>query len=536
MTATVAGERSPLLVRQGTGTPTASDDDDDDDYPEDYTDNMDTDDVDTHINDKNVNDKDAVDADKGASFQQTVVSLMKTCMGTGCLALPFAAQQGGIVLFCVGMVAIAVWNVYAVQRLVQCLQYVPNHVDNNENNDNNNDQVEVATASVANNDKGDDDTPHASIVQASVDADGEHPNSWQDLAQVPHNVNALQLPPPPPGTSTLGMVAYYAFGPIGLQVLDIMMIILLLGIITAYFAAVISFLADTQLTMGPFFDATSTAIVMASISLVPNIGFLSHFSAIGLVVLLGAFLVIAGHGIFEQNWRDSSSIDIDDIQSSSSSSLAVWPESIAGVSSWFGCVIFSFGVPPLTYNFHSSMKEPDRLIPACIQGFSFVAIAYMIAGVGLYALYPNLTGEVLHELPRTGVLPTLTRLSMVTVVWMTAPLLIVPCGQLLEGKWQMTNSNQRIAIRFGICAVAVLVAVALPSFVQVLSFVGCACVGMVSFCVPPVLHLKLSMSSSFNSVKKVKVDRTSTPTVLLDAFMLAWGVIATVISTYYSIR
>jgi amino acid permease len=488
----VAGERSPLLVT------TASDDD--------YTDIMDT------TDDYNYNDKDAdATADKGASFQQTVVTLMKTCMGTGCLALPFAAQQGGIVLFCLGMVAIAVWNVYAVQRLVQCLQYVPNNNDHNRNSQ----AVAVAEAKVN--------------FQAVHDED---PNSWHDLAedQQPHNqkVNVHQLPPPPPGTSTLGMVAYYAFGPIGLQVLDIMMIILLLGIITAYFAAVISFLADTPLTVGPFFDATFTAIVMATISLVPNIGFLSHFSAIGLIVLLGAFLVIAGHGIVEQsNWSESSSDDDIIVEAAaSSSSLALWPESIAGISSWFGCVIFSFGVPPLTYNFHSSMKEPDRLIPATLWGFSFVAVAYMIAGVGLYALYPNLTGEVLHELPHTGVLPTLTRLGMVTVVWMTAPLLIVPCGQLLEGKWQMEDN--RVAVRFGICAVAVLVAVALPSFVQVLSFVGCACVGMVSFCVPPVLHLKLSLSSAS------KVDRTTSAAVLLDAFMLAWGVIATVISTYYS--
>jgi amino acid permease len=474
----VAGERSPLLVRQGT---TASDDDDD------YSD----------IDDIN----EVANADNGASFQQTVVTLMKTCMGTGCLALPFAAQQGGIILFCLGMVAIAVWNVYAVQRLVQCLHYVPNV--------NANDQT-AAAAEVAAREQGKDD---------------EDPNSWHDLAE--DQQNAQQLPPPPSGTSTLGMVAYYAFGPIGLQVLDIMVIILLLGIITAYFAAVISFLADTSLTMGPFFDAAFTAVVMATISLVPNIGFLSHFSAIGLVVLFLAFMVIAGHGISE-NWSEGSSNDDIIIDAATSSSLALWPESIAGVSSWFGCVIFSFGVPPLTYNFHSSMKEPDRLISATLWGFSFVSIAYMIAGVGLYALYPNLTGEILHELPHTGILPTLTRLGMVTVVWMTAPLLIVPCGQLLEGKWQM--EDQRVAVRFGICAVAVLVAVALPSFVQVLSFVGCACVGMVSFCVPPVLHLKLSLSSTSNG----KVDRTSTA-VLLDVCMLAWGVIATVISTYYSI-
>jgi amino acid permease len=438
--------------------------------------------------------------DGNASFRQTVINLMKFCMGTGCLVLPFAAQEGGIVLFCAGLLAIAAWNMYAVQRLVLCLQYVPNEV-----------VAAVAGKAVA-------ASCNTHPGQAEVDDEDHAGDRWEDLVEdhsytISHKIE--RLPPPPQGTSTLGMVAWYAFGPVGLQALDIMMIMLLLGVITAYFAAIITFLADTPLTMGPFLDAVFTAIVMATISLVPNIGFLSHASAIGLVVLLGTFLVIAAYGISE-----SLSQDIATLASSSSLSLPVWPESITGVSRWFGCVVFGFGVPPLTYNFLASMREPARLVPATFWGLTFVAVAYSITGVGLYALYPKLTGEILHELPQLGVLPILTRLAMVMVLWMSGPLLIVPCGQLLEGKWQ---TDKRAAVRFGICAVAVLVAVALPSFVQVISFVGCACIGMVSFCMPPLLHLRLSASS---------VDRT---TVLLDCFMLAWGLIATVISTFYTI-
>jgi hypothetical protein len=66
-------------------------------------------------------------------------------------------------------------------------------------------------------------------------------------------------------------------------------------------------------------------------------------------------------------------------------------------------------------------------------------------------------------------------------------MLIVPCGQLLEGKWQMEDN--RVAVRFIICAVAALGGSSLAEFRASLIFVGCACVGMVrSFCVPPVLH------------------------------------------------
>jgi hypothetical protein len=202
-------------------------------------------------------------------------------------------------------------------------------------------------------------------------------------------------------------------------------------------------------------------------------------------------------------------------------------------------------MPPLTYSFHSSMREPTELVPATVYAFSFVAIAYTIAGVSLYALYPNLTGDILHELPaatggteETGgggilyLLPILTRLAMVTVILLSGPLLIVPTGQLLEEKWHIQDKSA--AVRFGICGTAVLLATALPGFVQVLGLVGCACVGMVSFCVPPLLHLKLVLSSSARSIDSTDVHLLL-PTLVLDGAMLTWGVIATVISTFYSI-
>jgi amino acid permease len=468
-----------------------------------------------------------------ASFRQTVTNLMKFCMGTGCLALPFAAQQGGMVLFGFGMVAITAWNVYAVQRLVQCLRYVPTQIMHHDHR-----PAAVVTAA---------STSVEDVFRAGDDV-------WEELPEEPlplgmdrkeqrqHGLHGHELPPPPQGTSTLGMVAWYAFGPIGLQAVDTMMIILLLGLITTYFSAIITFLADTPVSVSPLLDAVTVTIIMATLSLVPNIGFLSHASAAGLWVLLATFLVVAAYGIYldDETLRANSDAVSDSDATSVQSSLAMWPASITGVSRWFGCVVFSFGVPPLTYSFHSSMKEPSQLVPATVWAFSFVAVAYTIAGVSLYVLYPNLTGDILHELPvSTGtddtgggilyLLPILTRLAMVTVILLSGPLLIVPTGQLLEEKWHL--SDNRAAVRFGICGTAVLLATALPGFVQVLGLVGCACVGMVSFCVPPLLHLKLLLSAN----RSIDVDVALLPTVLLDGVMLAWGVIATVISTFYSI-
>jgi amino acid permease len=107
-----------------------------------------------------------------ATFSATVVNLMKTCMGTGTLALPFACQEGGLVLHTLGLLGIAGWNLYSVHRLCQALSSLKLHSD--------------------------------------------------------------QTISPPLGTSTFAKVAWFAFGQHGVHGLDILLVILFFGIIVAY--------------------------------------------------------------------------------------------------------------------------------------------------------------------------------------------------------------------------------------------------------------------------------------------------------------
>ena len=215
-----------------------------------------------------------------------------------------------------------------------------------------------------------------------------------------------------------------------------MFVLLLLGIIVAYIAAVISFVGDTPFTVNSYFDAVVIVIIMSFTSLVPDLGYLSGASAIGLTVLMSAFVVIAGYGIFG---AASSTADgqqqQDDLDTlvGSTVGLELWPNGLSGVSHWFGVCVFGFGVVPLTYNFQESMKEPGKMLGATAGALSAVALLYILMGAGLYALFPDLTADVLHELPDTGILPVLTRLAMAWTVLATSPLLIVPCAELLEG-------------------------------------------------------------------------------------------------------
>jgi amino acid permease len=246
-------------------------------------------------------------------------------------------------------------------------------------------------------------------------------------------------------------------------------------------------------------------------------------------VLMATFAVISAYGFFDR------SISLNDMQSSQPlhSHLELWPTSLNGLCRWFGIVVFGYGIVPLTYNFQESMKEPHHVVRASMFALVGVAGVYVSIGVGLYALFPHLTADVLHELPATtGYLPIVTRLAMSGTVLTTAPLLIVPCAELVEGKFGITSAMAvgRAVVRFGVVGVCVLVAVLLPNFVEVLSFVGCFCVALVSFCLPPMLHLRLAYlaQKGKNNIPRRPLQPV---TVLADVALAVWGIVVTVVST-----
>jgi len=280
-----------------------------------------------------------------------------------------------------------------------------------------------------------------------------------------------------------------------------------------------SFLRDTPFSTGTLaLDAFGTSILIGLLSVVPDMGYLARASATGLTVLAMTFCVIAWYGGYSGIFT----------------ALSWWPlDGMSGVSTWFGCIVFGFGIVPLTYNMQESMAEPQRMIGASFVGLLAVAISYATMGIGLLLLYPDIQGDLLQELPKTGILPTIVRLAMVVVVMVTAPLLVVPCGELIEGKISLNVSESvlRVMVRLGICVVCSIISVGVPGFVQVLSFVGCFCVALVGFVVPPLLHLVL-LSKAETPQDAVVVKRAQ----LLDGCMLVWGVSATIITSVFTLR
>jgi amino acid permease len=111
----------------------------------------------------------------------------------------------------------------------------------------------------------------------------------------------------------------------------------------------------------------------------------------------------------------------------------------------------------------------------------------------------------------------------------------------LEGKFGMSHTPaHRAVVRFGVVAVSAVVAVILPGFVEVLSLVGCFCVAVVGFNMPPLLHLRLmllehekNIQGGGGSSQRIILKRSE---LLSDIALLTWGIVATVISTICTLK
>lgn len=409
-----------------------------------------------------------------SSFIQTSLNITKLCIGTGVLAIPFAAKEGGLLFHIVGSLLVTVWNIYSVHRLIESRSYIDMYRD-------------------------------------GLDAS----ENTEEASALPVNTNQF------------GVVTYYAYGPVGLHFVDSIMIMLMLGIIIAYEDAILGFAADTPFTSGSQkTDAFFMLVIMTPVLFLPSYKSLAKISATGTFLIVTIFLFIAGYGLNLNGINGLEILTWNDL----------FPRSFSAFSNWFGIMVFGYGLVPFTFSIQDSMSEPAEMVNVTRISLSIVLVLYILMGDLISIIFMQSTkSDILSELPVT-LFPTLLRILMAIVVITSIPLIIIPAGDLIHDKIvpNADNSNRGkivYVIRLLLAQLCAIISTVVPDFVFVLSFVGCFCVALLSFAYPPILHLTCLYRYYPKEQRHLK-----TKLIVADVILFVWGLIATVFTSFLTFR
>jgi len=159
-------------------------------------------------------------------------------------------------------------------------------------------------------------------------------------------------------------------------------------------------------------------IAVAALSCAKDISYLSKFSAVGLIALAFSFGFISFLGIKENGW-----VNFADILQTK------YPESLSAASSWFGVVVFGYGVVPVIFNIKNSMENPELIGLSTKIGLAIAFVGYIFLSTGIRIIYSEtftFEGDVLQALPDSNIISSAVRLLMTFVVCVTAPFIVLP--------------------------------------------------------------------------------------------------------------
>lgn len=153
----------------------------------------------------------------GASVQATTINIVKVCMGTGILALPYAASCGGYLVYVAGLGLMYAWNIYSVERMLMCHSILEKNCKSERMQQNSKSRKHRRLQSY----QKEFQTQESGLLTESTFGKGLDDN--EDLLGIA-----------PTGTSTFGKIVWAAAGKFGLIVFDWIMLVLLTAVVIAY--------------------------------------------------------------------------------------------------------------------------------------------------------------------------------------------------------------------------------------------------------------------------------------------------------------
>lgn len=404
----------------------------------------------------------------GSSLFWTTINFSKLCIGSGVLALPYAATQGGLLLTPLGLIFVGAWNVLSCKMMIECKYACSDMVY----------------------------PPEMTSTFTKI--------AFSGLGKA--------------GAILTGFCVIVCL--MGVSICyQISFALMMTGLPESF-----NPLSDMDYAEQTLCYIYLSAILVYPIACARNVQFLSPISFVALICLALGLLVLVVFGYEKVYWIEQGGGGIFQWPS--------WPASISDGSSYMGIALYCYGLCVICFPIEESMQNKREFPKALMYSCVFVTVFYALVGDVLSAIYqfdPNgVSQNILQNLPATSHAAAAVRCVMAMVCLLSFPLSFLPPAQIIEQQvwnsnfsatfWSSTSGQQfpyepigqgqgqkresaaaasrraepsmlfRCGVRFVLVAVCALLAAHVPCFGMVISLLGSIGVTILSFVLPPLLH------------------------------------------------
>ena len=147
------------------------------------------------------------------------------------------------------------------------------------------------------------------------------------------------------------------------------------------------------------------------------------------------------------------------------------------------------------------MENQDQMMKATTLSLWIVFAAYIVMGeiiaIIFWPTFQGIQGDITSILPNESYMAIAIRMTMMVVLLSSTPLIVVPCGDLVQRKlsWCKTSmmshddTNVGKFVRIAICIFGSIISNLVPNFVYIISFVGCFCAPLLCYIYPPLAYI-----------------------------------------------
>lgn len=236
----------------------------------------------------------------------------------------------------------------------------------------------------------------------------------------------LDIPVPAGVLSTYSTVAYKGLGWVGVFLADSSLIVTLLGVCCAYQINFATLMIDIPF-INTHFSLTGliivNALLVAPLSLAKDLSSLASMSSVGLACIFLNIIAVMVYGYLLYGDTVISELSHHSAPISDSVNhlkhLTSFPSSISDAASYFGVVVFCFGICAFAFPIEETMSDCKQFYLAVTGCLVLVCGIYMIVGDGAVVLYNHdikgVQGNILLNLPLDSWFAITARVSMAAV-------------------------------------------------------------------------------------------------------------------------